>query len=74
MSIVQKVFESLSWMMLGASFALLWAGGLLALLRSNLPGGTGTSTVVLYAALLVSVFALYCMIKLLFSPNRGSHG
>jgi hypothetical protein len=55
-------------------FVVLWAGGLLALLRSNLPGGTGTSTVVLYAALLVSVFALYCMIKLLFSPNRGSHG
>jgi len=68
----ERVVSKARWVMFG--FAMLWAVGLVAFLSSDLPGGTGTSTVILYAALLLGAYVIFCMIKLLFSPSRGSHG
>jgi hypothetical protein len=64
----ERVVRRASWVMW--VFTALWAIGLVALLKSPLPGGAGTSTIVLYAGLLVAAYVLYCIVKLLFLPSQ----
>ena len=52
------------------AFTALWVVGLVLMLKTGLPGGTGTSTVIGYAGLLVAAFLLYCLVELLFTPER----
>lgn len=51
-------------------FTALWVVGLVVMLKIGLPGGTGTSTVIGYAGLLIAAFLLYALVQLFFTPER----
>ena len=63
-----RVVRAAGWIMWG--FTALWAVGLGLLLNAPLPGGTNTSTVIVYTSLLVIAYFVYSVVKLLFLPNR----
>ena len=63
-----RVVRAAGWIMWGLT--ALWAVGLVLLLNMSLPGGTSTSTVIVYTGLLAISYLVYSLVKLLFLPNR----
>jgi lipopolysaccharide export LptBFGC system permease protein LptF len=63
-----RVVRAAGWIMF--TFTALWAVGLFLLLKMRHSGGSGTSTVIGYVALLIPAFLLYSIVKLLFLPFR----
>ena len=64
----QHVIRKARWVMGGVT--LLWVIGLTAIAKVGLPGGTGMQTLVVYFALLLAGYVVFCLVKLLFAPNR----